>query len=111
MSDETLPAPPIRAAMRDEIKCVATRLLMLRGYRGVSYGDIARELEPRRPISITILDPKRGSSRRRWAHHVEQVGGRFRRIWTAPEQALPAKVEATIAFNREAFTQLNPQGG
>ena len=110
MSDETLPAPPIRAAMRDEIKRVATRLLMLRGYRGVSYGDIARELE----ITTTNIHYHFGPKARLVAtvmhDYVEQVGGRFRRIWTAPEQALSAKVEATIAFNREAFTQLNPRG-
>ncbi|WP_424811313.1 TetR/AcrR family transcriptional regulator [Roseococcus sp. YIM B11640] len=97
--------------MRDEIKRVATRLLMLRGYRGVSYGDIAQELE----ITTTNIHYHFGPKARLVAtvmhDYIEQVGGRFRGIWTAPGVRLSTKVESTIAFNREAFTRLNPTGG
>nr|WP_314073682.1 TetR/AcrR family transcriptional regulator [uncultured Roseococcus sp.] len=100
---------PSRVPMRDEIKRVATRLLMLRGYRGVSYGDIAQELE----ITTTNIHYHFGPKARLVAtvmhDYIEQVGGRYRGIWTAAN-GLAAKVEATVAFNREAFTRLNPQG-
>lgn len=101
---------PGRVPMRDEIKRVATRLLMLRGYRGVSYGDIAQELE----ITTTNIHYHFGPKARLVAavmhDYIEQVGGRFRDIWTAAGPGLAAKVEASVAFNREAFTRLNPSG-
>lgn len=101
---------PGRVPMRDEIKRVATRLLMLRGYRGVSYGDIAQELE----ITTTNIHYHFGPKARLVAtvmhDYIEQVGGRYRGIWTREGAGLAAKVEASIAFNREAFTRLNPQG-
>ncbi|MDB5384015.1 MAG: putative TetR-family transcriptional regulator [Rhodospirillales bacterium] len=99
-----------RAPMRDEIKRVATRLLMLRGYRGVSYGDIATELG----ITTTNIHYHFGPKARLVAtvmhDYIEQVGGRFRAIWTAPGVSLGDKVQATVAFNHEAFTRLNPAG-
>ena len=101
---------PSRVPMRDEIKRVATRLLMLRGYRGVSYGDIAQELE----ITTTNIHYHFGPKARLVAtvmhDYIEQVGGRYRGIWTDAGLGLAAKVEATVAFNREAFTRLNPRG-
>ena len=101
---------PARVPMRDEIKRVATRLLMLRGYRGVSYGDIAQELE----ITTTNIHYHFGPKARLVAtvmhDYIEQVGGRYRGIWTDAGLGLAAKVEATVAFNREAFTRLNPRG-
>lgn len=101
---------PGKVPMRDEIKRVATRLLMLRGYRGVSYGDIAQELE----ITTTNIHYHFGPKARLVAtvmhDYVEQVGGRYRGIWTAAGAGLARKVEATVTFNREAFTRLNPKG-
>jgi TetR/AcrR family transcriptional repressor of nem operon len=99
-----------RPPMRDEIKRVATRLLMLRGYRGVSYGDIAQELE----ITTTNIHYHFGPKARLVAtvmhDYIEQVGGRFAAIWTDAQLSLAAKVSATLAFNREAYTRLNPIG-
>ncbi|MDB5415236.1 MAG: putative TetR-family transcriptional regulator [Rubritepida sp.] len=101
---------PSRAPMRDEIKKVAARLLTLRGYRGASYGDIATELE----ITTTNIHYHFGPKARLVAavmhDYVEQVGGRFRDIWTAPGTSLREKVAATITFNREAYTRMNPTG-
>ena len=110
MSDQNVPAGPGRASMRDEIMGVAVRLLTLRGYRGVSYGDIAQELD----ITTTNIHYHFGPKSRLVAtvlhDYTSAVGGRFRQIWTAPETTLAAKVEHNVAFNREAFTRLNPTG-
>lgn len=110
MSEQIYATTSGRVPMRDEIKRVATRLLTLRGYRGVSYGDIAQELE----ITTTNIHYHFGPKARLVAtvvhDYVEQVGGRFCRIWNDPAAALVSKVEATIAFNREAYTRLNPLG-
>jgi AcrR family transcriptional regulator len=108
MSQQT--ETPGRVPMRDEIKRVATRLLTLRGYRGVSYGDIAHELE----ITTTNIHYHFGPKTRLVAtvmhDYIKQVGGRFGGIWTSVDMGLSAKVEATVAFNREAFARLNPHG-
>lgn len=104
-SDVHDPAP-----MREEIKRVATRLLTLRGYRGVSYGDIAVELE----ITTTNIHYHFGPKSRLVAtalnDYVEQAGGRYRKIWTTPEENLRKKVKATTVQNREAFMRVNPVG-
>lgn len=110
MSEQIDAAASGRVPMRDEIKRVATRLLTLRGYRGVSYGDIAQELE----ITTTNIHYHFGPKARLVAtvvhDYVEQVGGRFCRIWDNPSATLASKVDATISFNRESFTRLNPLG-
>jgi TetR/AcrR family transcriptional repressor of nem operon len=99
-----------RVPMREEIKKVAARLLTLRGYRGMSYGDIATELEITTTNIHYHFGPKARLAATVLADYIEQVGGRFRTIWTAPETSLARKVEDTIAFNREAYTRLNPKG-
>lgn len=99
-----------RRSMRDEIKSVASRLLTLRGYRGVSYGEIARELEITTTNIHYHFGPKAQLVAAVLADYIEQVSGRYRGIWTAQTSSLMRKVEDTIVFNREAYTRLNPQG-
>jgi TetR/AcrR family transcriptional repressor of nem operon len=99
-----------RVPMRDEIKKVAARLLTLRGYRGVSYGDIATELEITTTNIHYHFGPKARLVAAVLADYIEQVGGRFRLIWTAPDTSLARKVEDSVTFNREAYTRLNPTG-
>lgn len=110
MSDGVVADPPERVSMRDEIKRVATRLLTLRGYRGVSYGDIAQELGITTTNIHYHFGPKSQLVATVMHDYMNVVGGRFRRIWTSPEATLAAKVEANVAFNRESFTRLNPMG-
>ncbi len=99
-----------RVPMRDEIRKVAARLLTLRGYRGVSYGDIATELEITTTNIHYHFGPKARLVAAVLADYIEQVGGRFRTIWTAPDTGLARKIEDTVAFNREAYTRFNPTG-
>lgn len=96
--------------MRDEIKNVAARLLTLRGYRGVSYGDIASELEITTTNIHYHFGPKARLVATVLADYIEQVTGRHRAIWTATDSSLRQKIEETVAFNREAFSRLNPLG-
>ena len=103
-------AEQTRGSMRDEIKKVAARMLTLRGYRGVSYGEIAGELEITTTNIHYHFGPKARLVAAVLADYIEQVGGRFRRIWTATGTSLAQKVEASVAFNREAYTRLNPLG-
>jgi AcrR family transcriptional regulator len=104
VADET------RGSMRDEIKRVAARMLTLRGYRGVSYGEIASELEITTTNIHYHFGPKARLVATVLADYIEQVGGRFRGVWHAPKTSLAQKVEDTVAFNREAYTRLNPLG-
>lgn len=110
MSSQTAVIASGQNSMRDEIKRAATRMLTLRGYRGVSYGDIAHELG----ITTTNIHYHFGPKARLVAtvmnEYIDQLGGRFRQIWTAPATTLAAKVDACVAFNCEAFTRLNPLG-
>lgn len=106
----TLPEPEItRVRMRDEIKAVAARMLTLRGYRGVSYGDIASELE----ITTTNIHYHFGPKARLVAavvhDYVEHVGGRYRGIWLS-RNSLADKVADTVAFNRRSYIRMNPAG-
>jgi TetR/AcrR family transcriptional repressor of nem operon len=99
-----------RVPMREAIKKVAARLLTLRGYRGVSYGDIAGELEITTTNIHYHFGPKARLVAAVLADYIDQVSGRFRAIWTAPDTSLVRKLEDTVAFNREAYTRLNPKG-
>ncbi|MCW8087549.1 TetR/AcrR family transcriptional regulator [Sabulicella glaciei] len=99
-----------RVQMRDEIKRVAARLLTLRGYRGVSYGDVASELEITTTNIHYHFGPKARLVAAVLADYIERVGGRYRAIWTSPATTLAQKVNDTVAFNREAFVRLNPTG-
>lgn len=107
---ETPPPSGARVQMRDEIKRVAARLLTLRGYRGVSYGDIASEIEITTTNIHYHFGPKAQLVAAVLADYIARVGGRYRAIWTSPATSLARKVDDTVAFNREAFTRLNPIG-
>jgi AcrR family transcriptional regulator len=96
--------------MREEIKRVATQLLTVRGYRGVSYADIADVLKITTTNIHYHFGPKSGLVAEVLDEYVGLTGSRYRKIWTSDKASLRAKVKATTNQNREAFMRVNPTG-
>lgn len=96
--------------MREQIKQVATELLIRNGYRGLRFNDIAERLEITRANVHYHFGTKIDLAEEVIAEYMERVLKRFEHIWTAPNLNYQNKVLHTIEFNRESFMRFNPSG-
>jgi len=96
--------------MREQIKQVATELLIRNGYRGLRFNDIAERLDITRANIHYHFGTKLDLTDEVIAEYMERVLQRFEHIWTAPTLNYHDKVMHTIAFNRESFMRFNPTG-
>lgn len=93
--------------MRDRIKAAATGLLIRHGYRGMSFGDIALQLETTRANIHYHFGNKQKLLEEVLEDYVDNASAHFRRIWTDESRSFEEKVEATIAFNRKRYAKFN----
>lgn len=95
---------------RQRIKKTATDLLIKKGFRGTSYGDIATCLG----ITTTNIHYHFGPKKRLVEEVVrDYVAGslaRHREIWLDPDLTLPAKLRGVVAFNGERYRRFNRGG-
>jgi TetR/AcrR family transcriptional repressor of nem operon len=106
-TDDRPSAEARRASMRDQIKQVATDLLVRHGYRGVSFGNIAPLLGTTRANIHYHFGSKRQLVERVLEEYVEDTLARYRSIWTDPSMSFDDKVKASAAFNRERYVKFN----
>lgn len=103
MSTSALEEP----GMREKIKAVATGLLIQRGYRGASFGDIAQALSTTRANIHYHFGNKNSLIEEVIEDYVNSTIARFQAIWTNNHSSLSEKVNATIGFNRERYECFN----
>ncbi|MBO1074986.1 TetR/AcrR family transcriptional regulator [Roseomonas marmotae] len=89
---------------------VATELFTLRGFRGVSFADIAVVLGITTTNIHYHFGNKMGLANAVLEHYSESVGSRFRSIWADPQTSLAQKVQDTLEFNRQLYQNYNPAG-
>lgn len=101
------PAGAGRLSMRDNIKKVATELLIRHGYHGTSFRHIAERLD----ITTTNIHYHFGNKEKL----VEEVVGdyvtstcaRHKTIWENPDRSLPEKLKDVAAFNQIRYRAFN----
>jgi TetR/AcrR family transcriptional repressor of nem operon len=97
----------VAPGMRERIKTVATDLLIRRGYRGTSFGDIAEALSTTRANIHYHFGNKNALIEELIADYVNVTVTRFHEVWTNNNSSLAEKVDATIEFNRKRYRQFN----
>lgn len=95
---------------RDDILRVAMELYTYRGYRGVSFGDIAQVLNITTTSIHYHFKNKLGLATEALDKYAAGVEAEFRAIWTDPGASLTRKVSATIDFNRRSYYRFNRPG-
>lgn len=89
------------------IKTVATEMLIRRGYRGASFGDVADALGITRANIHYHFGNKNALVEEVLDDYINSTLARFRAIWTRMDSTLSDRVEETIAFNRERHARFN----
>jgi TetR/AcrR family transcriptional repressor of nem operon len=93
--------------MRERIKTAAIDLLIRRGYRGASFGDIAEALSTTRANIHYHFGNKNALIEEVIEDYVRSTVARFHEVWTNNNSSLAEKIDATIAFNRKRYGQFN----
>jgi TetR/AcrR family transcriptional repressor of nem operon len=99
-----------RHDMRSRIKKAATDLLIRKGYRGTSYGDIARALKTTTANIHYHVGPKTRLVEEVVRDYVDATLARHRKIWLQPQTTLPEKLRGVVAFNSERHRRFNRGG-
>ncbi len=96
--------------MRDQIKTVATELLITKGVRGLRFADIADRLAITRANIHYHFGTKDKLVGEVIDDYVEATLTQFARIWEEPTLSFRDKVARVMAFNRERYERYNPAG-
>ena len=99
--------------MRDQIKAVATELLISHGVRGLRFGDVADRLSTTRANIHYHFGTKRNLVEEVVADYVEDTLEQLGQIWRAPELSYQDKARQMMEFNRARYSKFNrpPQRG
>lgn len=96
--------------MREKIKSTTADLLVKYGYRGVSFREISEILNTTRANLHYHFGNKSGLVEEVLEDYARGTIERYTKIWTDPESTLRAKIDATLAFNRERYNKFNANG-
>jgi AcrR family transcriptional regulator len=97
-------------AFRNRIKALARDLLIQRGYRGMSYGDLAKALKTTRPNIHYHFGNKQDLVEEVIDDYMELTLKQLRGVWTSPGIPLVAKIERTAEHSRNRYLKYNPSG-
>jgi AcrR family transcriptional regulator len=97
--------------MRDEIKDVATRLLITNGYRGLRFGDIAEELGTTRANIHYHFGTKENLVEEVIEEYLAGTLDALKAIWTAEDVPFRHKAIRTMEFNRSRYLRFNAADG
>ncbi|MGE8943301.1 TetR/AcrR family transcriptional regulator [Leptospira interrogans] len=93
--------------MRQRIKKVATELLIRKGFRGASYGDIATALGTTTTNIHYHFGPKKKLVEEVVQDYVRNALTRQSKIWLNPDTSLSEKLSGVLAFNAERYRKFN----
>ena len=96
--------------MRQRIRKVATDLLIRKGFRGASYGDIATSLGITTTNIHYHFGPKKKLVEDVLRDYVEKALARQREIWLRSDTSLTEKLDGVLAFNTERYRKFNRGG-
>ena len=99
--------------MRDDIKTIATQLLIMHGYRGLRFSDIAEALGTTRANIHYHFGTKENLVEEVIANYVDASLEELRENWSGPSASFRDKVFEMMEFNRRRHARYNApnQGG
>ncbi len=95
------------AGVRGRAKALAADLLMVHGYRGVSFGMLAERLSTTRANLHYHFGTKMNMVAEIVDEYAADTAARFGAIWTDEGSSFEDKVLGTYRFNRERFLRIN----
>lgn len=93
--------------MRNQIKAVATELLISHGVRGLRFGDIADRLNITRANIHYHFGTKGNLVEEVVADYVEDTLEELGKIWRAPQLSYQDKARRMMEFNRARYSKFN----
>ncbi len=96
--------------MRDQIKALAQDLLIQRGYRGVSFGDLAAALNTTRANIHYHFGNKQALVDEVLADYVRETIQAMREIWTRSDAPLVDKIRRNVEYSRQRYLRYNRPG-
>jgi AcrR family transcriptional regulator len=96
--------------MRAEIKLLAEDLLIRNGYRGTSFGLIAKKLKMTRANIHYHFGNKRMLVEEVLEDYVAATSERLREIWTPSDVALTVKIAQMTEYSRGRYSKYNTPG-
>lgn len=95
---------------RQAIKNTALEMLVRRGYRGLSFGDIATTLGTTRANIHYHFGSKQALVDEVLRDYVDATLAALHNIWSADDMRLGGKVEAMVGYSRARFLHFNSDG-
>ncbi len=97
--------------LRARIKSLALDLLIQHGYRGVSFGDMAKTLGTTRANIHYHFGSKQNLVEEVLEDYVEATLAALKQVWTTPGLSLARKIEAMVEYSRKRYAKYNRPGG
>jgi len=96
--------------MRDRIKALALDLLVQHGYRGVSFGDLAKALDTTRANIHYHFGTKQALVEEVLDDYIRDTTNVLTEIWKAPDTAFADKIAAMVEYSRQRYLRYNSRG-
>ncbi|MFC7738397.1 TetR/AcrR family transcriptional regulator [Roseomonas sp. GCM10028921] len=96
--------------MRDQIKAAATDLFIARGYRGLTFVDLAAQIGIPRPNLHYYFLNKAQLAEEVLAGHTGRIVSLYAAAWMARDIPMPQKFGASLAAIRSVHGRYNPNG-
>lgn len=96
------------AAMRARIKALALHLLILHGYRGMSFADLAEPLQTTRANIHYHFGNKQRLVEEVLKDYIQVTLSQLREVWARPDTPLVGKIAATAEHSRKRYLKYNP---
>lgn len=96
--------------MRDQIKALAKDLLIQRGYRGVSFGDLASSLNTTRANIHYHFGNKQKLVSEVLHDYIEATLDEQRHVWSDPGARLIDRIGLTVEYSHRRYLKYNPPG-
>lgn len=97
-------------SLRNKIKSFAIRMFTLRGYRGVSFGDLTEELGTTRANIHYHFGSKSGLAEEALDAAAEGVIRKYETIWADKNLSINEKLHRSYAFNARRYARYNSDG-
>jgi len=96
-----------KQTLREQAARVAVELLIIHGYKGVSFGDIAKRIDTTRANLHYHFENKHSLVAEVLDDYTADASIRYRTIWLDEDSNLVEKVRHTFEFNRQRYQRFN----
>ena len=93
--------------MRERVKMLALDLLIQHGYRGVSFGILAKLLDTTRANIHYHFGNKESLVEEVLEDYVDATLVALKSVWTAPDKTFTSKIDAMVDYSRKRYAKYN----